>query len=160
MQLFYNAELTEQSTFRFDKNESTHIVKVLRKKIGDILHITNGLGYLFKAEIILDDIRNCEVKIIEKTFVKPADFHTHIAIAPTKMNDRLEWFVEKAIEIGVQEITPIICDNSERKVLKTERIDKIAEAAMKESLHYYLQNINDPMPHHKFMLQDFAETNL
>lgn len=160
MQLFYNAELIDQSTFRFDKNESTHIIKVLRKKNGDILYITNGLGYLFEAEIILDDTRNCEVKIIKKTFFERALFHTHIAIAPTKMNDRLEWFVEKAIEIGVQEITPIICDNSERKVLKIERIQKIAIAAMKQSLQYYLPKINEPIAYQKFMQQDFVETNL
>src|SRR5690606_37793771 len=87
-------------------------------------------------------------------------FHTHIAIAPTKMNDRLEWFVEKAIEIGVQEITPIICDNSERKVLKIERIQKIAIAAMKQSLQYYLPKIYEPIAYQKFMQQDFVETNL
>ena len=160
MQLFYNADLTDQNTFRFDKNESSHIVKVLRKKNGDILYITNGLGTLFEAEIILDDSRNCEVKIINKKQFKPTSFYTHIAIAPTKMNDRLEWFVEKAIEIGVQEITPIICDNSERKVLKTERIHKIAIAAMKQSLQYYLPKINEPITYQKFMQQDFAESNL
>lgn len=160
MQLFYNAELTDQNHFRFDKNESTHIIKVLRKKNGDILHITNGLGFLFEAEVILDDIRNCEVKIIKKTFFEPSSFQTHIAIAPTKMNDRLEWFVEKAVEIGVHEITPIICDNSERKVLKTERIHKIAAAAMKQSLQYYLPKINEPVSYKTFMQQNFESTNL
>lgn len=159
MQLFYNADLTEQSVFRFEKNESTHIVKVLRKKIGDILYITNGFGFLFKAEIILDDLRHCEVKIIKKTHFEPAKFYTHIAVAPTKMNDRLEWFIEKAVEAGVQEMTPIICENSERKVLKIERIQKIAISAMKQSLQYYLPKINQPIAFKDFMAQDFGDYN-
>jgi len=160
MQLFYNDELIDQTHYRFDKNESSHIVKVLRKKTGDTLHITNGLGTLFIAEIILDDARHCEVKIIDKKHFPAANFYTHIAIAPTKMNDRLEWFVEKAVEIGVQEISPIICDNSERKILKTERIQKIAIAAMKQSLQYHLPKINPPISFKEFVQASHANTHL
>jgi 16S rRNA (uracil1498-N3)-methyltransferase len=87
--------------------------------------ITNGLGFLFESEIILASEKKCEVTITKETFQQPDTFYTHIAVAPTKMNDRLEWFLEKATEIGIHEITPIICDHSERKVIKRDRFDKI-----------------------------------
>ena len=117
MQLFYNSEIKNgDSNFFFDKEESKHIVKVLRKKESDKIFITNGLGYLFESEIILASEKKCEVKIIKETFQQPDTFYTHIAVAPTKMNDRLEWFLEKATEIGIHEITPIICEHSERKI--------------------------------------------
>jgi 16S rRNA (uracil1498-N3)-methyltransferase len=113
MQLFYNSDIKKgDTTFFFDKEESKHVVKVLRKKEGDKIYITNGLGYLFESEIILASEKKCEVKITKETFQEPVAFYTHIAVAPTKMNDRLEWFLEKATEIGIQEITPIICDHA------------------------------------------------
>ena len=156
MQLFYNSEIKNgDSTFFFDKEESKHIVKVLRKKESDKIFITNGLGYLFESEIILASEKKCEVKIIKKTFQQPDTFYTHIAVAPTKMNDRLEWFLEKATEIGIHEITPIICDHSERKVYKIDRAEKIIQAAMKQSLHYYLPKINEPIS-----LSHFVKSNI
>jgi len=156
MQLFYNSEIKNgDSTFFFDKEESKHIVKVLRKKESDKIFITNGLGYLFESEIILSSEKKCEVKIIKETFQQPDTFYTHIAVAPTKMNDRLEWFLEKATEIGIHEITPIICDHSERKVYKIDRAEKIIQAAMKQSLHYYLPKINEPIS-----LSHFVKSNI
>lgn len=156
MQLFYNSEIKNgDSTFFFDKEESKHIVKVLRKKESDKIFITNGLGYLFESEIILASEKKCEVKIIKETFQQSDTFYTHIAVAPTKMNDRLEWFLEKATEIGIHEITPIICDHSERKVYKIDRAEKIIQAAMKQSLHYYLPKINEPIS-----LSHFVKSNI
>ena len=156
MQLFYNSEIKNgDSNFFFDKEESKHIVKVLRKKESDKIFITNGLGYLFESEIILASEKKCEVKIIKETFQQPDTFYTHIAVAPTKMNDRLEWFLEKATEIGIHEITPIICDHSERKVYKIDRAEKIIQAAMKQSLHYYLPKINEPIS-----LSQFVKSNI
>uniref|UniRef100_UPI004047089D 16S rRNA (uracil(1498)-N(3))-methyltransferase n=1 Tax=Flavobacterium sp. TaxID=239 RepID=UPI004047089D len=152
MQLFYNSEIKKgDSTYFFDKEESKHIVKVLRKKEGDKIFITNGLGFLFESEIILASEKKCEVKIAKETFQEPVAFYTHIAVAPTKMNDRLEWFLEKATEIGIHEITPIICDHSERKVYKIDRAEKIIQAAMKQSLHYYLPKINEPISLSQFV---------
>jgi 16S rRNA (uracil1498-N3)-methyltransferase len=152
MQLFYNSEIKNgDSTFFFDKEESKHIVKVLRKKESDKIFITNGLGFLFESEIILVSEKKCEVKITKETFKEPDSFYTHIAVAPTKMNDRLEWFLEKATEIGIHEITPIICDHSERKVYKIDRAEKIIQAAMKQSLHYYLPKINEPVSFSQFV---------
>jgi len=146
MQLFYNPTINENSDFfSFDKEESKHIIKVLRKKDSDILFVTNGLGILFKTEITLASDSKCTVKIvfIEKT--EPSKYYLHLAVAPTKMNDRYEWFLEKATEIGVSEITPIICEHSERKIIKTERFDKIIQSAMKQSNQMYLPKLNDPI---------------
>ena len=152
MQLFYNSDIKQGDiTFFFDKEESKHIVKVLRKKERDKIFITNGLGYLFESEIILASEKKCEVKITKESFQEPDKFYTHIAVAPTKMNDRLEWFLEKATEIGIHEITPIICDHSERKVYKIDRAEKIIQAAMKQSLHYYIPKINEPISFSQFV---------
>ena len=156
MQLFYNSDIKQgDSTFFFDKEESKHIVKVLRKKESDKIFITNGLGFLFESEIILASEKKCEVKIIKETFQEPDKFYTHIAVAPTKMNDRMEWFLEKATEIGIHEITPIICDHSERKVFKIDRAEKIIQAAMKQSLHFYLPKINEPITLSEFVKKEF-----
>lgn len=156
MQLFYNKNITStDAQFTFDKTESRHIVKVLRKKDGDILHITNGKNELFTVKIILANDKRCLVEIlICETKPKPWNYKLHIAIAPTKNNDRLEWFLEKATEIGIDEITPIICANSERTVLKTERLEKIIQSAMKQSLKFVLPKLNEPIKFSDFIKQD------
>lgn len=152
MQLFYNPNIDEQtSSFSFDKEESKHIIKVLRKRDGDILFVTNGLGFLFECEITLASDNKCTVKI--NSFEKKAapKFHLHLAVAPTKMNDRYEWFLEKATEIGIQEITPIICDRSERKVINKERFDKIILSALKQSNEVYLPKLNEAVTFKEFL---------
>lgn len=146
MQLFYNPDIKSTDTFfQFDKEESKHIIKVLRKKGGDTIFITNGKGNLFHSEITLESEKKCEVKIVKIDTFDSKKYHLHIAIAPTKMNDRLEWFLEKATEIGIDEITPIICDHSERKIFKIDRAEKIIQAAMKQSNQFYLPKINEPI---------------
>jgi len=152
MQLFYTSDInTESETYFFDKEESKHIVKVLRKKEGDILYVTNGLGFLFKTEITLASEKKCTVKIIEFEQKENLPFYIHLAVAPTKMNDRFEWFLEKATEIGIQEITPIICDHSERKIIKTDRFEKIVLSAMKQSNQFFLPKLNEPKTFKEFM---------
>ncbi|WP_300567691.1 16S rRNA (uracil(1498)-N(3))-methyltransferase [Flavobacterium sp.] len=154
MQLFYNPDINSTSDmFSFDKEESKHIVKVLRKKEGDILHVTDGLGNLFSTEITSASDRKCMVKIVKIETSQPTGFYIHLAVAPTKMNDRFEWFLEKATEMGIHEITPIICDHSERKVIKTERFDKIIQSAMKQSLQFFLPKLNDPISLKDFINQ-------
>ena len=156
MQLFYNSDINEQTTqFSFDKEESKHIVKVLRKTAGDLLHITNGKGWLFIAEVTIPDVRSCLVTIILKEFKLKHAYNLQIAVAPTKMNDRFEWFLEKAVEIGVNTITPIICDHSERKLIKLERFEKIVQSAMKQSLSCYLPKLNDAMTFKDFINHEF-----
>lgn len=152
MQLFFNAEIQEDSKqISFSKEESRHIVKALRKKVGDTLYITNGKGWEFTALVVSDDIKNCVAEITTTTYHKPLDYNLHLAVAPTKMNDRYEWFLEKSTEIGVSTITPIICDNSERKVIKKERFEKILQSAMKQSLQHHLPQLNDAMPFQDFL---------
>jgi 16S rRNA (uracil1498-N3)-methyltransferase len=143
MQLFYNPDINETTeSFSFDKEESKHIIKVLRKKDTDILFVTNGLGNLFKTEITLASDNKCTVKIISFEKNDASKNHLHLAVAPTKMNDRYEWFLEKATEIGVHEITPIICDRSERKVINQERFEKIILTAMKQANVLFLPKLN------------------
>lgn len=155
MQLFYNPDIDSTTeNFSFDKVESKHIIKVLRKKDTDILHVTNGLGDLFETEITLASDNKCTVKILSCTKGAPSIVRLHLAVAPTKMNDRYEWFLEKATEIGVQEITPIICDHSERKVVNQERFDKIILAAMKQANLLYLPKLNTAITFKEFVNQN------
>lgn len=145
MQLFYNPTLTANTKeFCFEKTESKHIIRVLRKKEGDILHITNGKGMLFSGRISSALASHCvvEIEIVEQK-PKPWNYYLHLAIAPTKNIDRLEWFIEKATEIGIDEITPILCARSERKVLKNDRLEKILEGAMKQSLKFQIPKLNE-----------------
>lgn len=154
MQLFYNPTINETTeSFSFDKEESKHIIKVLRKKDSDILFVTNGLGYLFTTEIVLASDTKCTVEIRSFEKKEASKFQLHLAVAPTKMNDRYEWFLEKATEIGIQEITPIICDRSERKVINNERFDKIILAAMKQSNELYLPKLNPAISFKEFVKQ-------
>ena len=157
MQLFYNPEITEESSqIVFSKEESNHIVKVLRKQVGDKLQITNGKGWLFNAEISIPNIKKCIATIVSKEKQQQRLIKLHVAVAPTKMNDRYEWFLEKATEIGIETITPIICDHSERKIIKPERFEKILQSAMKQSLNCYLPKLNDPISFKEFIKQDFS----
>ncbi|KPM30388.1 Ribosomal RNA small subunit methyltransferase E [Croceitalea dokdonensis DOKDO 023] len=143
MQLFYNPSLDNSfKQFYFPEDESKHITKVLRKTNGDILHITNGKGYLFKAEIINADTKKCKAQLISQERTIPRLHSLHLAVAPTKMNDRFEWFLEKATEIGVNEITPILCERSERKSIKPERFNRVLQSAMKQSLQTFLPQLN------------------
>jgi 16S rRNA (uracil1498-N3)-methyltransferase len=154
MQLFYNPTINETTeSFTFDREESKHIIKVLRKKDGDILFVTNGLGYLFKTEITLASDSKCTVQMVSFEIKAPSPFKLHLAVAPTKMNDRYEWFLEKATEIGIQEITPVICDRSERKVINKDRFEKIILSAMKQSNELYLPKLNPAISFKEFVKQ-------
>lgn len=152
MQLFYNPTITAATkAFTFDREESKHIVKVLRKKDKDILFVTNGLGFLFKTEITLAIETKCSVVIVSYEEATTPKYHLHLVVSPTKMNDRFEWFLEKATEIGVHEITPIICDRSERKQIKVDRFDKIILSAMKQSNQYFLPKLNEAVAFKDFI---------
>ncbi|TRX21934.1 16S rRNA (uracil(1498)-N(3))-methyltransferase [Flavobacterium franklandianum] len=152
MQLFYNPTIDETTeNFSFDKEESKHIIKVLRKKDTDILFVTNGLGLLFETEITLASDNKCTVQILAVEKTEPSKFQLHLAVAPTKMNDRYEWFLEKATEIGVHEITPIICDRSERKIVNKERFEKILLTAMKQSNVLFLPKFNEAISFKEFV---------
>jgi 16S rRNA (uracil1498-N3)-methyltransferase len=131
-------------------------VKVLRKNEGDTIFITNGLGDLFTSKIIAANDKKCLVEITAvENKQKPWNYYLHVAIAPTKLNDRFEWFLEKATEIGIDEITPIICDHSERKVLKTDRMEKIIQSAAKQSLKFHYPKLNEPIHFNEFINSKF-----
>lgn len=160
MQLFYNPEISENDKqIIFQRDESKHIIKVLRKKEGDILNITNGMGLLIKAEIIKADIKQCLVKVISAEKQPPPPYYVHMIVAPTKMNDRYEWFLEKAMEIGIHEITPIICEHSERKVVKLNRFERVLQSAMKQSLHYRMPKLNEPINFSGFISKETEGAN-
>lgn len=161
MQLFYDKNISENDKeFIFDKIESRHIIRVLRKNEGDLVHITNGKGVLFNAKIRIANEKKCLVKIVSsEKYALPFLYYLHIVIAPTKNNQRLEWFLEKATEIGINEITPIICENSERRVVKNERLEKVLISAMKQSNQFYLPKLNEAVSFKNFINKDI-EGNL
>jgi len=161
MQLFYNPGITEKdSRVIFSKDESRHIVKVLRKHEGDILNITNGLGLLFKAKIIQADVKQCIANIESYESQPEPPYYLHMIVAPTKMNDRYEWFLEKAMEIGVHEITAVICDHSERKTIKLERYERVLQSAMKQSLHLHFPKLNEPVSFTNLVKKELEGTRL
>ena len=157
MQLFFCKDYDKE--LRLSEEESRHVVKVLRKIIGEKLYFTDGKGMFLTGEIITTDRKNTTVKIIKKEKKrKNHNYSLHIAIAPTKNMDRFEWFLEKATEIGIDEITPIICSRSERKVIKTERCNRILLSAMKQSLKFHVPKLNEAISLNDFIKQDYKGT--
>jgi 16S rRNA (uracil1498-N3)-methyltransferase len=150
MLLFFQPEI-EKKHF-LNEEDSRHCVKVLRKNTNDIIHVVDGIGGLFECKISKPHEKKCEFTIIseQKNFQK-RDIYLHIGIAPTKNADRIEWFIEKCVEIGIDEISLIQTKHSERKHQKIERLEKIAISAMKQSLKAYLPKINDLMTFESFL---------
>lgn len=144
MQLFYDPDFSDHHSF-LSFEESHHCVKVLRKKPGDEIFITDGRGATYTAEISTANPKKCELRILGKRVEPSPAGYFHLAIAPTKNMDRMEWLVEKSTEIGLQEISFFYTRNSERGKFKTDRIVKKAIAAMKQSLSSYLPKINEPV---------------
>ncbi len=143
MHLFYDPRVEKNTKLHtLTEEESKHACKVLRLKIGDTISILNGKGQDFQAQIMDSNPKHCQVEITSFEDEKDSGQELHIAIAPTKMMDRLEWFLEKATEIGITEITPLLCSNSERKQIKEERLEKILISAMKQSKRLYLPRLN------------------
>ncbi|BDD09033.1 ribosomal RNA small subunit methyltransferase E [Fulvitalea axinellae] len=143
MILFYQPDITNKEGL-LSPEESLHCVKVLRKQVGDHIFVTNGKGELFDAEITKADKRKCLFKVTNRTEKeKTWNGKIAIAIAPTKNLDRIEWFTEKSVEIGVDEISFLLCHHSERKHFKLDRIEKKAISAMKQSLKFEKPKLND-----------------
>lgn len=156
MQLFYHPDIHENTAFfSFDATESHHIINVLRKTEGDLLYITNGKGWFFTAKITAANAKNCTVAITNAVHIPERNYYLHLVVAPTKSNERYEWFLEKAVELGVNEITPVICRHAERRTIKPARFNKIISAAMKQSLQYYLPKLNAAVSFQNFIDQPF-----
>ena len=143
MQLFYCKDITPNAFCTLDAEESRHAVRVLRLREGDELNVTDGRGNLYCCQIVEANDKACVVEASELLSAFHFPLSTlHLAVAPTKNPSRMEWLVEKAVEIGVGEITLLNCDHSERSFLKTDRLEKLAISAMKQSLHTVLPEIH------------------
>ncbi|HOK60298.1 MAG TPA: 16S rRNA (uracil(1498)-N(3))-methyltransferase [Tenuifilum sp.] len=151
MQIFYAPQI-EGDEYRLPEDESKHCIRVLRMQQGDELYLTDGCGNLHTARIADENPKRCLVQIVSTQHeYGKRPFNLHIAIAPTKNIERFEWFLEKATEIGVDTITPLLCERSERKDIKVERLQKIVISAMKQSVKAYLPIINSIQPLRNFV---------
>lgn len=153
MHTFYIENIEKVTTF--PESESKHAIKVLRLKKGSKVRLVNGKGIEAFGEIISDHPKHCEVSILELREELYSPFKIAIAIAPTKNNDRTEWFLEKAIEIGLTDFIPIICKNSERKKFNEERWEKVAVSALKQSQRLWKTEIHSPIK-----LEDYLSTEI
>ena len=143
MQLFFLPQLTIKCVETdLNEKESYHVCKVLRKKTGDKISITNGRNILFNCSIVDISKKKCRVKIINYQKQEPPSYYLHVGISILKSRERFEWFVEKSSEIGISEITPLVCGRTERKSLNVERVEKILVSAMKQSLSLNLPKLN------------------
>ena len=125
-----------------DEDESNHLINVKRVRTGEIVSVTDGEGYLYKTELLQVEKRLCVLNILEKVLTPKKPFQLHLAIAPTKSIDRIEWFLEKATETGIDEISFLVCRHSERKEIKTERLKRVLVSSMKQSMKTFLPKIN------------------
>ena len=153
MHLFYSSKPISDIHILNDQ-ESKHIVKVLRLRTGDELHLTDGKGNLYQTKIIDDNIKACVLEVVLQ--IENHDrllYNLHIGIAPTKNSDRMEWFVEKAVEIGISNITTLICEHSERVSIKRDRIERLMISAMKQSLRIDLPAFSESVPFKDFICQ-------
>ena len=153
MHLFFTPDI-QGTTHYLDETESKHAIRVLRLVKDDRISLVDGKGNFYDVKITDDNYKHCQVEVVTKIpeFGK-RDHYLHLAVAPTKNADRFEWFLEKATEIGIDEITPVLCDHSERRVLKNDRLEKVVVAAMKQSIKAYLPKLNPLTP-----LKDVLQT--
>lgn len=142
MNIFYTPDISGNN-YVLDEEESKHCIRVLRKEKGEILTLTDGKGWWYEAEIVDPNPKKCSVEVRKSRQETSDRPKLHIAMAPTKNNDRFEWFLEKATEIGIAEITPLLCEHSERKQVNLERSKKVIVSAMKQSLKATLPHLNN-----------------
>lgn len=154
MHVFYTPDI--EHTQELPEEEAGHCLRVLRLGVGDEVTLTDGKGYFYRAVITAATQKRCVVKVLEKTAQEPFwHGHLHLALAPTKNMDRMEWLAEKATEIGFDELSFLNCRFSERKVVKTDRVEKIVVSAVKQSLKARKPVVNEMTDFRKFMERDF-----
>ena len=160
MELFYNDKIDNQTkVFKLEGKEHIHIKKVLRKKEGQIVKFTNGNSYCFSARIISILEKESNFEIISKTKFETPSF-LHVAISLLKSQTRFEMFLEKAVEIGVSEITPLICERSQKKNMNVKRSKNILISAIKQSNKYFLPKLNEPQNFKNFVKKNKEENKL
>ena len=151
MQIFYAPDINDDS-YTLDPNESKHIIRVLRMVKGSEVRLIDGNGNLYHGIIAVPDQAKCIIQITDKiSGFEKRNYHLHIAISPLKNPDRFEWFIEKCVEIGIDEITPLICRNTEKPGIKSERVKNIIISAMKQSLKATKTVLNEPCNFKEFM---------
>jgi len=154
MQIFYTPDIIEKN--ELPEEEAAHAIRVLRLSEGDPVLLTDGKGFFYKAEIIKANPKHCEIAIQETIKQEPLwKTNLHIAVAPTKNMDRMEWFVEKSTEIGIDAITCLLCRYSERKEIKTNRLEKIMVSAIKQSQKAYLPKLEGMTAFRNFIMQPY-----
>lgn len=160
MHIFYTPDITSNS-YTLNEEESKHCVRVLRLAVGALVYLVDGKGGFYTAEIVAANPKKVALNVLkaEKEFGK-RNHYLHIAVAPTKNIDRIEWFLEKATELGIDEITPIISDRSERKVVKDDRLNKVITSAVKQSIKAYHPKLNEAVSLDSFLKQDIAGDKL
>src|SRR6201997_2433638 len=157
MQLFYTPDIDPtSSTWTLSEEESKHCIRVLRLQAGDPIQLIDGKGNFYSAEITDPNPKKTQLKILSvEQDPNKRDHYLHIAVAPTKNIERLEWFLEKATEIGIDEISLIICQRSERKDAKTDRLNKIITSAIKQSIKAWHPRLNEPVTLSKLLSAQF-----
>ena len=151
MELFYSRDI-DGSICRLDADESGHCIKVLRHRAGDEISVIDGCGNLYRCRITSDSHKGVEAAVLsveEGWGAHP--YRLHLAVCPTKNNDRYEWFAEKACELGFDELSPVIGEHSERRVLKTARVEKVLISAAKQSLKASVPSVNEPVSVREFI---------
>ena len=146
------------ATYQLSEEESKHAVRVLRLNEGDAIDLLDGRGGLYTATVADANPKRCQLRITHHETVPPRPYFTHVAVAPTKNLDRMEWFVEKAVEIGVERISFLRCARSERRELKLERLEKIAISALKQSGQAWLPQLDELVDYTAFVASIAPET--
>ncbi|MDU0368848.1 16S rRNA (uracil(1498)-N(3))-methyltransferase [Hymenobacter endophyticus] len=156
---FYAPDLTAATaTYTLPEDESKHAVRVLRLGQGDTVELVNGRGGVFSAEVADANPKRCQLRVVQAQLIPPRSYQIHLAVAPTKNLDRMEWLVEKATEVGVDTITFLRCARSERRELKLDRLEKIAISALKQSGQAWLPQLTELMDFNRFLPTVAPET--
>lgn len=156
MQLFYAPEIS-LPRHTLTEEESKHCIRVLRMRVGDELHLTDGRGTMYRCKVVDDNAKRCTVEVVDSTpEYEKMSYGLTMAVAPTKNIDRYEWFLEKATEVGITEVYPIECDHSERRQIKDEREEKVITSAVKQSLKAYHPTLHPMTDIREVMKMDFA----
>lgn len=160
MHIFYTPDITH-NTYTLNEEESKHCVRVLRLSVGTVVNLVDGRGSFYTAEIITDNPKKVSLSILKvETEFHKRNHYLHIAVAPTKNIDRMEWFLEKATELGIDEVTPIITDRSERRIVKEDRLNKVITSAVKQSIKAYHPKLNEAISYNAFLNLPFEGNKL
>ncbi len=143
-----------------DEDESNHLINVKRVRVGELVSVTDGEGALYKTELFQIEKRLCVLNILEKAITPKRPFQLHLAIAPTKSIDRIEWFLEKATETGIDEVSFLVCRHSERKEIKTDRLQRVLISSMKQSMKTFLPKINPMVDFKSYVKGNFPGIKL